>query len=598
MHIVTMRTVRCLVALALLLPLFSSAACCSEIRDFFRAMMVSEETHRVGAQRSAFLVHEGTLYFLQPDYTLTALDLDSGKVVKRDTSIRERVLGGIFRRRETVGEWTVRGNTAFGKISNGYLRINLLTGEMDHTLCDGNWRTIDALFFGSLWIHTTDHETLATFDTESWNTRVICDFRVGNFFVEDSKLFVLSTSTSSPRDHEKIRCFDIETGKKLWGIKEPKGAWWTGMFLHNSDLYVLDQPRENGKWKLEEILVFDASGKKKESIVPNEADFGGSFPSPFSPFTFRDVEYSKGRRKTEDSPDFMELRARKGQEDKRAEAILGRKATGPYIAVGKDGILGLEYTGRPPSSGRPLAERKPPSLRNAEEGKGKYRVFMKEGLKSWQGRVNSLEKSSPEDYWLMKQSNLFHFAVTDQYVILGMPNGRVECLERRSGRSRWQYSYPYFDYQNWQSTRLLRFSLTNRTKYGSSFYTQVRSRYEANLSPGTGDLIAIDGDGAPQSARLVIDPDPIPFPSAGPMPFFAWGAPAILLLFLLLSPRPASKEAISSGMWRAGAVMIFGLFALCLTGRYTLPSAAFAAAVVVAAIARYLYCLQKAKKFS
>ena len=160
----------------------------------------------------------------------------------------------------------------------------------------------------------------------------------------------------------------------------------------------------------------------------------------------------------------------------------------------------------------------------------------------WEGRINCLgalpsDAPAPRPTGPRSQFSLeFGFAVNGDSLVYSVSAGRVECLDRKTGKSRWLYAFPRSRWEAWNaatSTAPQRFRLDNWRKayrvfpggpvpdilaataatWGKYYYLEDKALNDRDMSRDNLLGMSVPAEAAPPRPPLNFDTQPVAFAS-------------------------------------------------------------------------------------
>ena len=510
--------------------------------DFVKKTKAAFEAKRWEMQRSPFLVANGKVFFLQPDLTITVLDLKSGKVLSRDVSVRRYMRTWQNYDRVLVRKWVVTGNFAVADLSHGIIIVDTRTGRIAKSIPHHDGESHDAkpvASDGFVYFFSPDRE-LMKIDTETLEIRRLEKYFLGDIAVAGGLFFTLSSWMS---DNQKLSCYDIKSGKFLWSRRAPHTFHWLKMTFEEEVVRVALMAQKGF-----EELGEDSTNRDKKKYA-------------YFSFTGTELSENDGR-----VADFQSTEQRDHLEKmRRIRDPFALSATIATVVLDDGSVAGIgSYSG------------------SRKDG---YAVFWdgKEN-NSWKGRLAGMDDLGDEYGQAIFTRSLFSLEVTDEFVLVGTPNGKVECLDRGTGRSQWIYKYPGFNYMRWgEGAGATRYAMLHWEKWWSGFYVNEYLNYQKSLSLEEQGVV-IDGDTMPSSTVVHVDPSPLLFPPALLTPFLVWGCIAVcvmMCLFCLFCQRARRFKAAAA---RATVVFVLGLSLFVLFGSYSAEARKVMIAIIILSV--------------
>ena len=531
---------------------------------------------------SPFYIHEDKLIFLQADWTLTVLDLPTGDVIKRDTTFRqyniERHLVDL-----PVAEWNTFGNLLWGR--GGWrttVVVSLPEWRLDISSAYIMFKEHRPLFYGSRMFLRTNDDMIVSIDSISGAKMELCTIGEGTFDIMDGKVFAFIKENRWDT-MRKVACFSADDGRLLWEKIAPSDQFWEGGVCLDSKVYVFGAPvnaagtpqRRSGF-----IYTFSPEGRQIDMAESGILGLG----SPLNPdFTFMRRKFDYGRLEPDDGEGPLRFpNAFNGKGEDIAEKRLGR-VPGICITQQSDGsVAGIDFD---------MGRLRPAGAKTIEPGK--CHIYFIDGDSFWEGRANPILGMVTHRYGFGRLflHHDFPLAVTENYVVYGGSNGKVECLDRATGRSLWLYSFSGMDCTGWRAPGLGRFSVGKWQYWGESFYVEDRRWYEREyFSTTTLSGTEIFGDPVPPSTRFVVDPAPDPFPTDNALlaALLSWSVAIGMLLanvalvvpLLRIEPTETGPPSFLERLRHKGAITMYGVLIVLVVslasyfvlGRYSMTT--------------------------
>jgi hypothetical protein len=260
--------------------------------------------------------------------------------------------------------------------------------------------------------------------------------------------------------------------------------------------------------KLEQLRARDEE-KAKGQLEP----FNGHH------FTFNGVEYRDGRRMTEDAKN--EEMIRYDASDKKAVEKVREVFGAPYGTIAATEL---------PGGGFAWLENRNPSLWSLgmdDHRDNGYELQYRDPTRQWRGRLHTVDDLQQYNGIYRIWKGTFSLGGDDTYLVYASFSGRMECLDRATGVSRWIYVFP-MDFRKGDT-----FSPDNRFFWGQ-FYSDWAALYDDELSTAGIGALQLMGEPAPPSVPVRVDPDTekrerVNAIAAG---VIAWLVPILAILFL------------------------------------------------------------------
>lgn len=541
-----------------------------------------------GTLCSPLLVESGKVYFLQPDFTLTVLSLETGEVLRRDTGPRQWDDFG----NAVVTEWLKAGRFAVADGRPGLFFVDLeagtistmsslLTGRLDDTqpLPVG-----DAILFLS---NGSPH----SFDGTTGRVTKLNHLSLRFFDVMDGKGYGLSLGMG---DYGYLYCFDAHTGEILWKRSNGGDGKWSAFACGDKTVTAFEVDSFSPSDRSLPVIAlstFSEDGSLIAAGTPDIADFGGRWPSFITSFSFRGRGFNFMRPAVRDDDKWirlersgLEIRPERVEPGKSFQRNVRLRNQVKVVSLADGGSAGIGTVWDAPDGTAGLVERTV-VFRQGAEGRG------------WQGTLPGTD-STPPNAKVRSRGGPYSCRATDDRLLIATPDGRVECLDLDTGRSLWLYSFPGFDRRRWGEVSFLRFADARGEDWLSGYYTDVRTAYQKSLAPGKLPCFAVDGDPAPPSARIAVDPAPPPFPKAYAAPFFLAGLLSLTVWLLVRDLRSNGRRRCERAKRRTPAAFLPIIVAYAFLARYSLLGDFLMCILLLTAAGRWIYFSRKVKMFT
>lgn len=517
---------------------------------------------------SPFLIDGDKVFFLQSDLTLTVLNINTGEVINRDTAVRQFIGKWAGYHDLVVKQWHVAGRLAIGAHEGGVFIVDLDKGAFDlsYASVPGAYIASEPLAWEGGLYFSVDRKLLRL-DAETKTATILLEQGPKEFDIRDGRLYGLFRYRMGP---DALGCFDPITGEQLWFREAGRDEEWLGFACLDDGVHTFVASageRKASRSKgllggyanrgnpLSRVDVFDSEGNTAATRPAVLSDFGDQWPVVSGSFIYKGEIYQEMRR-TED-PDRLDgydsTRKRQAEEKRQLLGMLLTPANDGDESSAKKrrhetlgGALGSRHISKTVPVGRRglvgLGEVKVPHPGDGLERDRIVAFQVDDNFEIWKTCLPGMEAVTRGYSFFQNYSNFCSLAVTDAHVLVGMPGGKVECLERETGRPLWLYSFPAFDYRHWSDISPFRFCRATGDGWEEGFYREVREEYEKSLS--VPEQLAAMGENEPKATttRIIVDPAPMPLSQAYAAPVLAWGAIAYILWLLLRDVRPANKE--------------------------------------------------------
>ena len=477
------------------------------------------------------------VYFFQRGRSLTVLDIETGEVLLRGEPMQPDS-------NSTAGKLEVVGN---------WLRT-------DGHLIDKRDGKVVAEEGRSLWaepqvgkkylVSASDGDgVLQAFDMESGGVRTLATIgKYGSFAVRDEDVFLVSyQGEGNPAIFQRL---DLPTGEVRWSRQVPVTIYHLEFAEDTVYAVPFSVRRDLAEEKM--ILAFALDGTPKPDVLPGQKLYR-ELTEAFSASWERAGDYAKTR---------ALARERLGHEHVFSPRLFPDGAMAGYMCLAP---RKEEYAEWGPA--------------DAPDGTRRAILLFDDDDTHWERRINSVEynqrikkrfesREAPRD----RLSSFFHlecdFALDDVCLIYSTNTGKVECIERSSGRSRWIYSYsrnswhlwheefpffrPRFSIANWWSDSRLRAGLTSPEKLGligkigwalrdgRIFYDEDREVLDLDMSQELALGVSARGE-EPSHPPAIFDPNPpsLDFPETDRVAFLCRVLPyaTLVALWLMITRR-------------------------------------------------------------
>ena len=405
---------------------------------------------------SNFLIDGGRVLFAQSDGSLTALDLETGKVLVRD---RTRNYSGTLRR-----------------IPQGLLVLN------DRTIA-----LLDPARFTALWETAFSREPniigddlISCDENGGVQCRNLADGRIRWSYDLPGTLEIVAESgkalvhRAATYDAEKVPAtvlLDLQNGKELFHKTPTNGVHWAAAFFDGTNVYVVTGPfaDKRSDYEPEKLEVWNTSGEATNSIP---------IPQELRP-QVRDGDLFESNHKT-----FWQGRVYAGREsipfERRSRRIVNPDQTNELSRTFEsDYDLG---------DGTTFIER----AKFLGGTNGEAAAFFME-----------IEVAAPTNHWagvlpyLLDRGRISTVAKAAGKILIGTDLGQVECVNADTGESDWLYLFP---------------TLRRTMSYSARSLPPTLSEADAifrreNGSPPISGLHVINGKA--RAPRIIFDPDPV-----------------------------------------------------------------------------------------
>lgn len=482
---------------------------------------------RVGINSNFLFTGEAVL-FLQSDYTLTALALRDGQVLKRTPG--QRFIGRqltTIPARITVTSWStfaLLDQATFALLwqSDKAYGQNLVGDRL--VSYDGNGLVSCR--------RLASGQVLWTFDLPG----------ALDVVVEKGKVMVFRGSIYDSEKPQIIALLDLATGQELWRKSPPPGQCFTAAFFDGDTLYLPAGPAapERSDTPFEHLVLWNTAGEETGSLPPPALP-----PNAFRPYSFglNGKQFADGRVRPAPPPE--------------------------------------EQTEPPPRSRE--YELDQGSLLVMEAVSGHVRLSYEGSYGRWRACLPYLER-----YHSVEQ-----VAQRGDSILLGSDMGHVECLDARTGASRWVYVFP-----------TMMHTMSYSVPAGMPPYVLDQARQYRHMNARkrqvtpTAPLATSAGLCAPPSAtpagHIIADPEPAnPFRDLPLLLVMSW----VPVVFSVLAVRGVLKEyrrgkATVRGLAAVGVLLLFlAGMVMATVGRASFSSALALKLTIVGLTVFVVWCL-------
>lgn len=383
-------------------------------------MLVSPLARAPSPTRAPLTLADGRLVFPQSDMSLTALDLNTGRVIFRGVPLEHEAEGHTQESQRTV---RVFGRLA---VATGYV-VDMETGALlarraRHGEIAGNHYIFDGVVDGKQGIQVADIVTgaLRTLAGPGWFAAT----------ATEDRLFVVDNPGKSGTP--TLWCLDAVTGEILWTREVP--ATKEIPHAYENSVYLL--PDLWTSRAMETALpAFSTTGEALPAVEPEARLYGAVLD-----------DYLKKRQDGGPPAALPSLenwlrfknRFLKHQTPLHA-AILGKNVEAGVYREQVAGDADRWRTGR------------------NETVPDNFILYFADSDRKWERRINCLDYNFPSELSqrfipTLPREDLIgsvSFAATDRFLVYSTGTGKVECIDRTDGRSRWLYSFPRRTLREW-----------------------------------------------------------------------------------------------------------------------------------------------------
>lgn len=518
--------------------------------------------------QSRLFMYRDTVIFLQPDGSITVLALKDGSVLRR-----AKQPGRNFHtlRADLFEE---RNGNILGA-SNGSLF--LLDGKTFELL----WaqKAVQPLLRPEAYYYSDGNHALAAADPgtgkDIWRVDV---GGYGQFEYSGGRIFVLASNHWNA-DNSFLVCLDAADGRELWRKSAPRNTAWMRLAVSDAKLYVV-RADYDGQSKsdrsIREVMVWNHDGEFLESSPPgpglNKTD---AWSIDNVDLHLEGTTYRKRGIPYAESP----MRALTAAEQARFNF---RTRNGPEgFALPGGGVVGTVI--------------EESSKSEQHDGAANRRLFFIEDSIAWTRKADYLE--------FQGRNGLFDAVESGDSLVLAYRLGQVECLDRRTGKSRWLYIFPT---NRADLSGPYRFMPSPHHK---EYYLDSLARYRRETNGIGISGTVIDGDTGAPGTRIIIDPAPVhyyeEFTFLNILTVVLGLSVLVMVTDILISGRfertgkPAlwrlfhSDTRLASAMLEGGACAFMGLFMMNHFGRYSRPLFWLLMFIAIRGTALFFLCLRR-----
>jgi len=420
--------------------------------------------------RSLF-AFDGKLVFTQPDGTLTLIELETGKVIGRTRQYFPAWSGNHRVREIHDGGWKQNGKVVVG---NRYL-IDGETGEIiDESRSEMTIIPPNKIVYGSYGSGEKLKTELAFLDYSTKEKTVVMEDGSKEFIVVGQLIFSLSETDLSP---SRLVCFSLSDGRELWSAPLDGDLYYEILAGKDDVVYVFAKTYKGDQCT--GIMKFDPQGRLSGAI-PSALEFpGGEIAG--SAFRITPVGFTRGKRASRPHPSIWDFVA--------AYAGVHHSVVFPQAAC----FL--------PDGGFAWIECKLPDAVPVL----KYR----DNTRSWSGTIRTTDEIMALEA-TKGFRRAFDIAGDDRHIAYLSDSGRLECLDRFTGQSRWIYVFPvlYFDdsfeRRLPEAGRFTSYTLSITRRY----FTERAEDCDRELDTQDIHPFLVEGKGDLEQPSIIIDPSP------------------------------------------------------------------------------------------
>lgn len=511
--------------------------------------------------KSPLLVDRGRVVFIQPDNSLTMIDLEMGKSIFRRRSFMELRSGTRHAYSLNADRWECVGNTIVGW--NDLLGGAILARRDDGEILNVVFKN-PILCAGKFFI--TEYSGCSVLDAGSHVRTKLVEGQVLAAGSMDNSFFCITTDQWNREAQPIINGYSaldltLRWSKTLDGEEEV-----LALVCAEGNVYVFVGVLGQEKYlsRCTAVRVFDADGTELERreatpdmfADPDEANRPGvvctsydekgksrtvevernrELLKPFNPvrFFFNGVKYEYGRVVTKRRVDLFENYGADDIEYAQAEHGAA-ESTFAATRLPGNGIAWIES---------PWTRIVGLGWLNDENRE--FSLYYSDPDRQWSGVLGTVDDLQLYSKFDVLNPRAFAMGGDDKYIVYASFSGRVECLERATGASRWIYVFPIIAIPG--EVDVFSLGIWGRRDFApdgrffrGSFYTDMEDvdlnvLLESDLSPDGITAFRLSGDATAPEAVIHIDPDPVrSIPKEVNIPVvLVWLIPLLSLVCLL-----------------------------------------------------------------
>lgn len=432
---------------------------------------------------SPIVVRNGEVFFLQPDGSLTVLDAEDGTVLRR-LKFPYRISFSAF----DVIDGDILGVGRLGTYKNEVFRMDGKTGRI-------HWRFpgYSVLRYRNLAIGS-DREGLFALDLATgrklwgWSSKVEMRYdAIGD------ELYALHEGREWPPECGFLVCLDIATGRQKWRRDAPAGEKWVKMGLFDDAVRILAGKAEQHA-DLDRVVCFSRDGTPLPPETPAAGDAGKRAYAVWQKTMRADGKvYRSGVIQGMRSPCYTYMPSR--EECGRA---------GLDYSTGFEGMPLEDCAALFVSRLLPDGDRYAWGFFSGYPGGGYHFGSEGEVLDRQFHFVDEDSTWSGTPGYLNRQRSTFlnRITLTEDLLLVATSDGQMECLERKTGASRWIYVYP----ARWREISYCdewRPFWAHAGEYLANLRIYEREKFHGEVS-GT----VVVGGPDPGRFRVMLDPEP------------------------------------------------------------------------------------------
>lgn len=225
------------------------------------------------------------------------------------------------------------------------------------------------------------------------------------------------------RPVSRLTCYSPEDTSVKWQKKAKKGEKWLGMVLEDDRITVFGD-KSAGRRGPTFAQVFTADGEEVERFPTSAEMFGGDGDPAFrGSYEFRGVRYHNAGRPSR--PDSREINLRIWRRIEEKFGHVGEVAA--VVELPGDGFAWI-------------------GIQDDEKGgKNFFLHYRGSDGRAWRGRLGTVEDIAAGARFGLNvdlASGTFSLAGNDNFLVYATAGGRMECVNRADGASRWIYLFP------------------------------------------------------------------------------------------------------------------------------------------------------------
>lgn len=432
----------------------------------------------------SFYIYDGKIFFNQPDGSLTLIDLDTGRVIGRNRNYfipyakNENERRPIVRRMWAI-EWERLGKILVG----GAFIVDAETGAILERSYDAptisSGKIVYDTYQGDL------KHTLYVMDCETKQKNTLRDsvFDI-KFTTAGDNVFCISRIP--PSGPTLLIGFSLVDGASLWETPLPEKRLFPTLVSQENLIYVFS--RLYDEEQCSQIHVYSMQGRLLETVPATPELFGGVMPDRFflEDFSFKGAQH-KGRSLYYRSPSIERNRLWLCADTlKEKYGLTAYPQAASFLPGG--GIAWIECD---------LSDNIP-------------RLHYRDETTAWSGTIRAVDKLMALQAGTGAGTQLFGMAGDGKYIVYASNSGKMECLDRYTGQSRWIYVFSMLYIDNAAGSAQRgdeRFTFAAGSKY-HQFFTERAAWCDKQLATKGILSFHVDGMDDPKQAVVIVDPSP------------------------------------------------------------------------------------------